>query len=237
MDNVLLLKETGSTNADLRALAADWPEGRWLRAERQSAGRGRLGRDWASPEGNLHASTLIRLRPNDPPVTALGLLVGIAVVDALKAFHPEGAFQLKWPNDVMVGTAKLAGILLERQGDAVIVGVGINIASAPALPDRMTICVADLVPVSPDAAGMILEHLMSSLALWLTAWRKQGTAAIIRAWLVRSHPLGTRLSISTGSDQSQQGRFMGLNADGALILALDNGTSEIFHSGDVGILI
>jgi BirA family biotin operon repressor/biotin-[acetyl-CoA-carboxylase] ligase len=233
-----VVAETGSTNADLKALAVSgWPEGQWLRAERQTAGRGRLGRDWQSVTGNLHASTLIRLRPGDPLVTGLGLLAGIVVHDALAALLPDAAIQLKWPNDVMVGPAKLAGMLLEREGDAVILGIGVNVAQAPRLPDRETIALADLPGGQGIDAARVLDALVPALDDWLARWRAEGAAALITAWLARGHAVGTRLAVSTGADRPQQGRFLGLDAHGALILGLEDGTSEIIHSGDVGVIL
>jgi BirA family biotin operon repressor/biotin-[acetyl-CoA-carboxylase] ligase len=233
---IRLIPETGSTNADLRALCADWPEGQWLRAERQTAGRGRLGRDWNSPAGNLYTSTLIRLRASDPPVAGLGLMLGVAVHAAVSALVPAAPIHLKWPNDIMAGQAKLSGMLLEREGDAVIAGVGINVKSAPALPGRETIALAELASGAPvDAAGL-LDALVLAFDHWLAVWREGGTAAIIAAWLPRAHPVGTRLTVSTGTGGPQQGRFLGLDADGALILGLEDGTRHVIHSGDVGVL-
>lgn len=236
-DRIRLVPETGSTNADLKALAASgWPEGQWLRAERQTAGRGRLGRDWRSPEGNLYASTLIRLRPGDPPVTSLGLMLGVAVHAALRGVLPSAPVQLKWPNDVMIGSAKLSGMLLEREGDGIVAGVGINVAEAPHLPDRETIALADLLGGEALTAAMVMDALVASLDHWLARWREGGNAAVIGAWLERAHPLGTRLTVSAATQLPQQGRFLGLDADGALILGLDDGTSHVIHSGDVGVL-
>jgi BirA family biotin operon repressor/biotin-[acetyl-CoA-carboxylase] ligase len=236
-ERIRLVAETGSTNADLKALAASgWPEGQWLRAERQIDGRGRLGREWRSPEGNLQASTVIRLRPTDPPVTGLGLMLGVAVHAALAGLVPRAAFQLKWPNDVMLGQAKLAGMLLEREGDCIVIGVGVNVREAPRLPDRETIALADLDGGRGWTAADVLDALVPAVDHWLAQWREGGTAAIVRAWLERAHAVGTRLSVSTATHLPQQGRFLGLDADGALILGFDDGTSHVIHSGDVGVL-
>jgi len=235
-DRIRLVPETGSTNADLRTLARDWPEGRWLRAERQTAGRGRLGREWESPTGNLHASTLIRLTPHDPPVAGLGLMLGVAVHAALTDLLPDAPITLKWPNDIMAGPAKLAGMLLEREGDAIIAGIGVNVANAPHLPDRATIAIADLPGGAGIDAAHVLDALVPALDHWLARWRSEGIAAVIAAWLPRAHPVGTRLTVSAGADRPQAGRFLGLDRDGALILGADDGTRHVIHSGDVGIL-
>src|SRR3954463_8944234 len=119
--------ETGSTNDDLAALArAGAPAGSGLRAGRQTGGRGRQGRAWDSPAGNLHASTLVRLRPEDPPAPSLALAAAIALHEAAAAFAPQAELVVKWPNDLLAGGDKLAGILLEREGDAVVIGFGVN---------------------------------------------------------------------------------------------------------------
>jgi len=233
---VHVVADTGSTNADVRARADDWLEGTWLRAERQSAGQGRLGRRWESPSGNLYASTLIRLRPDDPPITGLSLMLGVAVHSALSELMPDAGFQLKWPNDVMAGSGKLAGMLLEKEGQSVVAGVGVNVASAPDLPDRETVALAELAGgAGIDAEGVLLALLLK-FDEWLGRWRQGGTDAIIPAWTQRAHPRGTPLVVKTGTATPQLGRFQGLHADGALILLQEDGTSQIIRSGDVGIL-
>ncbi|RZL52832.1 MAG: biotin--[acetyl-CoA-carboxylase] ligase, partial [Sphingomonas sp.] len=134
--------ETGSTNADMRLLARQGAEeGLWLRAERQTAGKGRLGRQWVSEPGNLYASTLVRLRPADPAPATLALVAAVALHRAVGVFLPDAA-RLKWPNDLLLGDAKLSGILLERSEDAVVVGIGVNLAHHPDLPDRATTSLA-----------------------------------------------------------------------------------------------
>ena len=236
MGQIHLLAQTGSTNEDLRAQATRWPEGDWLRAERQMSGRGRRGRLWESPTGNLYASTLIRIKPTDPMLAGLGLMVGVAVHAALAGCVPGAALVLKWPNDVMVGTAKLSGMLLEREGDCVIVGVGINVANAPHLEDRETIALADLPGGQVVDAQTVMQALAQSFDHWLARWREGGSPAINKAWLERAHPIGTSLLVSTGPDSRQQGHFLGLDGDGALILEREDGTSQLIHSGDVGVL-
>src|SRR5690606_6236394 len=117
------VEQTGSTNADMLALAqAGASEGLWLRAERQTLGKGRQGKAWESPPGNLYASTLIRLRPSDPPAATLALVAAVALEEAVSVFLPARA-AIKWPNDLLIDGAKLSGILLERAADAVVIGI------------------------------------------------------------------------------------------------------------------
>lgn len=232
----ILIAQTGSTNADLRAQSRDWPEGQWLRAESQLAGRGRLGRSWQGGLGNLYTSTLVRLRESDPPMTGLSLMVGVAVYDALYGLIPDTALMLKWPNDIMVGAAKLAGMLLEREGDAIIVGIGVNVTAAPELPDRPTVALTALAGGSDIVAAAVQTALVEAFDRWLGVWRAGGLDSIIPAWLARAHPVGMPLSVSAGKEGPQLGRFGGLDRSGALLLDLDDGSRLIVHSGDVGIL-
>ncbi|MBO9670578.1 MAG: biotin--[acetyl-CoA-carboxylase] ligase [Sphingobium sp.] len=231
------IPETGSTNADLVELAGQgWDEGHWLRAERQTAGRGRLGRDWQDGAGNLQASTLIRLRAGDPPVSGLGLLIGVALHQALTDLVPDADLTLKWPNDLMAGAAKVAGILLERVGAALIVGVGVNIVSAPRIEGRETVALSDLPGGQGIDVGIAADALAASFDVWLARWRAEGFAPVRTAWLAAAHPYGTRLSAQIGADSRLTGRFEGVAEDGALLLGLDDGSTQVVYSGDVGFL-
>ena len=218
--------QTGSTNEDMAALARQGgSEGEWLRAERQTGGKGRSGRHWLSPPGNLYASTIIALRQGDPPPPSLALVAAIALHEA--AIHYAESVVIKWPNDLVADGAKLAGILLEREGDKVIAGFGVNLAACPEIPDRPVTSLEHLTGSAPDPADF-LAQLVESLTKWVAVWRDEGVGAVCRAWLVRAHPLGTPLVTSEGA-----GRFDGLEADGALRLRLADGTSRVIHAGDV----
>jgi BirA family transcriptional regulator, biotin operon repressor / biotin---[acetyl-CoA-carboxylase] ligase len=224
--------QTVSTNADMLALARTGAEdGLWLCAEQQTGGRGRMGRHWASPPGNLYASTLIRLRPGDPSPATLALVAAIALFDALAVFAPDVPFSIKWPNDVLANGAKLSGILLERTGDAVVCGIGVNLAHHPDLPNRPATSLAALgTLVEP---GSFCEVLAEGFARWLGRWRGEGLDAIRRAWLAAAHPLGTALSAQPGEGARIEGLFDGLDADCALRLRLSDGIIRIIHAGDV----
>lgn len=222
--------ETGSTNADLFALAGSVDEGFWLRAERQTAGRGRQGRAWQSPVGNFYGSTLVRLRPDDPPAATLGFVAAVALVELAAALLPE-APMLKWPNDLLVDGAKLSGILLERAGDTVIVGVGVNLAHHPDLPDRRTTSMAAHgVTIDP---GTFAAQLADGFARWLDRWRHQGFAAVRAQWLAGAHPGGTPLRALLPDGTTVDGRFEELDGDGALILCLASGERRAIHAADV----
>lgn len=228
---IRVVGETGSTNADLLAAAATGAEeGVWLRAERQTAGRGRLGRAWSDGQANLFASTIVRLRPHDPAAHTLTLVAAVASVEAVSLFAP-GIVAIKWPNDLMIGGAKLSGILLERSGDAVVIGFGVNLASHPVLADRPTTSLsAHGVFVGPAA---LLAELAERFAAWLAIWRQVGLADVRAAWEGHAHPVGSPLRVRLPDGGERSGRFGGLDADGALRLIGDDGRCVTIHAGDV----
>ena len=203
-------------------------EGLWLRADAQTGGRGRQGRGWASPPGNLHASTLVRVQPEDPSAPTLALVAAVALHEVVAVYAP--AVQIKWPNDLVFDGAKLAGILLERQGNAVIVGFGVNLAHHPEGLARPATSLAALAGMSPEPAPF-LEILARNFSRWLAEWRLEGLAPVRAAWLAAAHPLGTPLSTHEG-----EGLFEGLDESGALMLGLPGGALRVIHAGDVFLL-
>ncbi len=177
-------------------------------------------------------STLVHIRFGDPPPGTLALLAGLAVHEAV-AHHlpPPNRATLKWPNDLMIGQAKLAGILLEREGEAVIVGVGVNLAAAPQLPDRETIALAQFGPA--PARNAFAADLARQFDLELSRWRNYGLEPIIARWLAAAHPVGTPLSTGEPGATPLTGTFAGLSPDGALLLRLADGTRQTIHAGEV----
>ena len=229
------VEETGSTNSDLLdRLVAGLPvtDGEWLIAARQSAGRGRLGRVWDSRTGNFHGSTVVNLQPADPPPHTLALVAAIALHDAVtdctRGMVPAA---IKWPNDLLIDGAKVAGIWAERQGSAIVVGIGVNLAYAPEIAGRQTVSLADLghsVPVRQFAAS-----LAQNLTIHLGQWREQGLSATVERWNSRALAAGTSLSISDGPQAGLTGGFDGLEQDGNLRLKLDDGRRVIINAGEV----
>lgn len=207
-------------------------EGLWLRAERQTAGRGRLGRAWVSPAGNCYASTVVCLRPTDPPASTLAFVAAVALDEAVRVYLPQAAgLALKWPNDLLVDGAKLSGMLLERAGDTVVIGIGVNLAHHPDIEDRATTSLA--AHGAQVASDAFLETLAEGFARWLGRWRGEGLAPIRQRWLDRAHPLGTALTARLPDGGSVTGLFDGLDRDGALLLRLADGTRHVMHAGDV----
>ena len=204
----------------------------------QSAGRGRLGRVWQSPPGNLYASTLVRLRPTDPPAASLAFVAAVALEEVVRAYASGGLkgdadpILLKWPNDLLIGGAKLSGILLEGAGEAVIIGVGLNLAHHPEGLERPVTSLAAQGLEAPDPA-LVLEDLAAAFQRWLERWRNEGLAPIRAAWLARAHARGTALTANLPDGESIDGLFDGLDPDGALILRLADGGRRVIHAGDV----
>lgn len=203
-------------------------EGDWLVALEQHAGKGRQGRSWVSAPGNFAGTTIVQLRSGDPPAHTLSLAAGLALAEAIDVAVPGQAPMLKWPNDVLLGGKKLAGILLERNGERVAAGFGVNLASAPQLPDRQGASLDG--KVAPEAFAPLLA---ASFARLLGLWRSSESAALARAWQERAHPLGTRLTVQLNRDETISGRFAGLEPDGALRLMRDDGSIEVIRAGDV----
>lgn len=203
-------------------------EGDWLVALEQSAGRGRQGRQWLGKSGNFYGSTLVELTRGDPPAHSLSLATGLALIEAVDAAVPGLPLLLKWPNDLLLDGAKLAGILLERQGDRVVAGFGVNLAAAPELPGRRTAHLGGRL--SPEAFAPLLAGAMNRL---LVLWRTAEPREFARAWLARAHAAGTELKVHGADSEVVRGRFDGIEPDGTLRLRLDDGTVRAIHAGDV----
>lgn len=229
------LAETGSTNADLLERVRQGErvsEGNWLVADRQLAGKGRQGRTWFDGSGNFMGSTVVEVRESDPPPASLALVAGLAVYETVVAMVSEpGALALKWPNDLLLRGAKLAGILLEREGDAIIVGIGVNLGKAPDLPDRETIALSAMGP-APDRDQFAVS-LARQLDTELERWRTFGLPPLIRRWELAAHPQGTQLRVQPPGEDPIHGTFAGLDDSGALQLRLSDGEVKVIHAGDV----
>lgn len=206
-------------------------EGLWLRAERQTAGKGRQGRTWASPQGNLYISTLVRTRAGEPSPATLALVAAVALEETVALFGVQS--MLKWPNDLLVDGAKLSGILLERVDDAVVLGFGVNLNHCPVGLGQPATSLSVYAP--PPDPQVFAETLAEIFARWLSRWR-DGIAPVRDRWLARAHPRGTALTARLADGTSIDGLFDGLTGDGALILRLADGGVRAIHAGDVFLL-
>ena len=232
MADIRTVAETASTNDDVAALALQGAaEGLWLRAERQTAGRGRQGRAWQSPVGNLFASTLVRVRAGDPPAPSLALVAAVALAEVVEVFAGVRP-TIKWPNDLLLGAAKLSGILLERAGDAVVVGFGVNLAHYPTGIDRAATSLAETTGAAPDPDAFLVA-LAEAFARWLQRWRGEGLPPVRARWMQGAHAVGSALTARLPDGSQIDGLFDGLDESGALKLRLADGTAHVIHAADV----
>jgi BirA family transcriptional regulator, biotin operon repressor / biotin---[acetyl-CoA-carboxylase] ligase len=227
------VKLTGSTNADLLERAAQGaPEGLWLRADEQDGGRGRMGRKWQSPPGNLYASTIVRIAPTDPVASGLAFVTAVAVHTALSKMAPAATFMLKWPNDILVGGAKICGILLERQEYAVVAGIGVNLSHHPDIPDKPATSLTAL-GIAAQLPQVALEIIASEFALWLDRWRLGGLSPILAEWRKYAHATGAAIQANLPDGEIVKGNFEDVTDQGALTLRLADGSIRAIHAGDV----
>jgi BirA family transcriptional regulator, biotin operon repressor / biotin---[acetyl-CoA-carboxylase] ligase len=222
---LVALHSVGSTNDEAARLAdAGAPEGTVVWSREQSGGRGRRGRVWASPVGNLYTSTILRPDCAAPRAAELGFAAALAVADIVPA---DRAVRVKWPNDVLVDGGKIAGILFESaigqtgQVQHVVAGIGVNVGFAPELPEMRYR--GSALGGSVETA---LEKLTAALAARLAEWRREGFATVRAAWLAKAGPLGAEVDVKLG-DGLVRGRFAGLDREGALLLDTASGPRKI----------
>jgi BirA family transcriptional regulator, biotin operon repressor / biotin---[acetyl-CoA-carboxylase] ligase len=231
-----------STNAEARRRAeAGEPGPLWIWSARQSAGRGRNGRQWQSQHGNLFASLLICLSCPLRTAGQLALLAGVVAYDTAAKLLPEeicSELLLKWPNDVLLKGGKVAGMLLESASEPapnrckVVIGTGLNLASYPPdLEQPATSLAAHGGGAMPATA---FETLATVTDAWLTRWG-EGVSfqAVRRAWLDRAGPTGRPLRVRLHGEQEAEGTFAGLDSAGALRLLMSDGAERRIAAGDV----
>jgi BirA family transcriptional regulator, biotin operon repressor / biotin---[acetyl-CoA-carboxylase] ligase len=234
---ITLVDETGSTNADLAAAiraGEGWIEGHWLVARRQIAGRGRQGREWFDGAGNFMGSTVVMLGEGGPPPASLSFVAALAVRDAVADVLDERAsLTLKWPNDVLLEGGKLSGILLEMVRGAIVVGIGVNLARAPQLPERKTSAIADITdpPMLADFANNLAAHFARRVG----NWRRDGLGATLQSFLAASiHTQDSAVTVHDTDGSRLSGTFAGLEeSDGALRLRLADGSERVIRAGDI----
>ena len=240
------LAATKSTNAEARLRAQQGDNGPlWITATMQTQGRGRHGRTWISPPGNLYASLLLRDPSPFEAAPQLAFVAGLALRDAIgleaALFAPRLHF--KWPNDLLLDGRKCAGILIEgeaapgagaQNGFIAVIGVGVNCNSHPSTADGILFPATDL---AAHGAKVTPEHLFARLSatLWqrLAQWdRSRGFAAILRDWLPHVRGIGEPIVVRNG-DAEMHGRFVGLDQAGRLLLERPDGGLTKIAAGDV----
>jgi BirA family biotin operon repressor/biotin-[acetyl-CoA-carboxylase] ligase len=222
--------ELGSTSDECVARAkAGAAAGLAVQARRQVSGRGSRGREWTAPEGNLSFSFL--LRPDRPAAEAglFSLIAGIALVEALAPWS-KTLPMLKWPNDVLLDGAKLAGILIDAATDGakiewVVVGIGVNLAAAPDIAGRRTTSLRD------HGGSLSADDAADAILARIAAWHDAPGAKICESWQAWGHPVGTKL-IVRGARGERHGAFAGLSDAGELLLQ-DKDRIEPISTGDI----
>jgi BirA family transcriptional regulator, biotin operon repressor / biotin---[acetyl-CoA-carboxylase] ligase len=234
------LDECDSTNDEAARLArAGARHGTVVIARAQRAGRGRDGRSWASPrDAGLYLSAVIRAPLPLIDVPPMTLAIGVGVCDAARALGAAAA--LKWPNDVLVGGKKLAGVLVEAhsQGhrvDAVVVGIGVNLSSAGWPPEiAATATSMEQAAGAPVDRAVFIDHLLAQVERWIDRYVASGMAVVAPAWRDRMAPGIIGRARVDGVELS--GELAGLDGDGALLLRDTRGELHRVRSGDVEVI-
>jgi len=231
-------EELDSTNAEARRRAEAGAAGPvWITALVQTAGHGRRGRPWQTVAGNLAATLLTTSDKPAGEAAQLSFVAALAAADLIDTCLGQGAVKLKWPNDVLIHGRKSVGILIESgtRPDGVLwlaVGIGVNLAHAPQDVERPASSIAEHMAGPPPAPLDALEVLATRFEHWRAAWAAEGFAPIARAWTERAHGLGQPCEARL-PNRTLKGIAEGLDLDGALRLALDDGSILRITAGDV----
>jgi BirA family transcriptional regulator, biotin operon repressor / biotin---[acetyl-CoA-carboxylase] ligase len=238
-----VVESTGSTNADLlaRALAGE-PAGAVLAAEEQRAGRGRMGRTWTSPPRAALTFSVL-LKPAVPPGRRgwLPLLTGVAVATAVTQVAGVEV-TIKWPNDLLTADAKLAGILAEASGDAVVVGIGLNVSTEPAefpVPRPGALPATSLRAAGAtalDRASLLLA-ILGELEHWYRAWQRAGgdpdRSGLGAEYTSLSATIGRTVRAELPGGQALSGPAVGVDSEGRLLVRVSSGSEVAVSAGDV----
>jgi BirA family biotin operon repressor/biotin-[acetyl-CoA-carboxylase] ligase len=234
---VVRFDEIDSTNEEARRRAVSGDTGPcWLVTEAQTAGRGRLGRQWSSPRGNLFTTALLPYPRSATEATLAPFAAGLAVIDAARATGVDVSdLKLKWPNDVLFAGAKLAGILIETgtlHGRLwMAAGFGVNVEVAPERPDRPTACLTGLPGGQALTAPWLLSALDLAFRARLFSLLNDGFEPTRTAWLACAAFLDKPVEVN-----GTTGVMTGLAPDGALLLRLADGSESHVRAGEISLL-
>jgi len=231
-------EEIDSTNEEARRRAQAGERGPlWIWALRQTAGRGRRGRAWESPTGNLSATLLLAPHATAAEAARLSFVAALAVRDTVAAFTASAEVRVKWPNDVLLNGRKVSGILLESSGEGtsadlpwLAVGIGINLQHPPENATTPATAISEHAPAPSPAEA--LTRLAAAFDQQFRVWRASGFAPIREAWLTHAAGLGQAVAARLPTE-TINGVFRGLDQDGALLLALPDGSTRAITAGEV----
>ncbi|MDR3518250.1 MAG: biotin--[acetyl-CoA-carboxylase] ligase [Azospirillaceae bacterium] len=226
-----------STNDEAKRLArAGAATGTLVWAHRQEQGRGRRGRPWSSPPGNLYTSLILRPRQDLAAMAQLSFVAALAVGATVSALLPSAQWVCKWPNDVLVQGGKIAGILLETESgangavDSLVLGVGINVASRPDETERPAIALAE-IGFAGDLEAVLTAYA-AAIAAGIERWNIGGFAPVRSSWLDRAQGRGGPVTVRL-THETFSGQFVDVDGEGALIVAMADGTRRRVAAGDV----
>ncbi|GAO98566.1 bifunctional ligase/repressor BirA [Caedimonas varicaedens] len=205
-------------------------------AKFQTAGRGRQERPWEAKRGNLLCSFVIRPKIPFLRVGEAAFVSALGVGQALSYFLPDPTLlSYKWPNDILVGGRKIAGILLEVEEPFVVVGIGINIVSHPGGISYPVTSLGEFSP-HPVDCETVLEKLVECFQQKLEVWDQKGFSPIREEWLTKAHCLGKKITLKSRSpsdNSEEQGLFYDIDQYGSLLLKFPDGIIKVYHTGDV----
>jgi BirA family biotin operon repressor/biotin-[acetyl-CoA-carboxylase] ligase len=218
--------ELDSTNEEARRLAeAGEATPLWISATRQTAGRGRRGRAWDAPAGNLAATLLLRPEASQAVTGQLSFAAALAAAEMVQHLAPAAAVTVKWPNDVLAEGRKIAGVLLEGGSGWLAIGIGVNLAHHPEGTRFPATSLPQLGIASPSC-DQALTLLAARFAHWYDAWMESGFETLRTAWLERASGLGAPITARL-PHETRQGLFEGIDASGALLLKEGTGVRAI----------
>jgi BirA family biotin operon repressor/biotin-[acetyl-CoA-carboxylase] ligase len=238
----VLLPKVDSTNIFTMDLSSKgWPEGTAVVAETQSSGKGRLGRSWISPKGNLYLSVILRpIIPvhKAPLITMMG---AVAVASAIRMVCKVTA-AIKWPNDILISGKKVSGLLTEMSAEQdriryIVLGIGIDVnMDLKALPPEVRTLSTSLAVETGDRINrtLLLQELLRSIECWYSVFLAN-PAEILREWQNLNMTVGSRIRV-TGAGENLEGLAEGIDDDGRLLIRLDDDSVRFVTAGDVSIM-
>ena len=241
--NIIFLPEIDSTNDLIKKyLINNISEGIVVVSETQTRGRGRQGRSWHSPpETGIYLSTLLKPDLEMSKLSIITLLAGVAAILTINEFSNQNAY-LKWPNDILIDSKKVCGLLCEiikknRELDGVIIGIGINVNQIPEqFPDHLKNIATSIRIVNgfPIDRLAVIQSFLTNLDCEYQTYLDEGESSVIKKWSLNTKLFGKKVSIKHGSNVTT-GSAMRLDELGRLVLLLDNGHEEAFDSGEVSL--